>query len=489
MAITSESNSSAYRRHSSSHLHYGLTNIIITLAVMIFLNIYCSGTTQQMIYENKKSSLISKCQLAAAEIADLEVVNPASVSSALSQMGSLRVTRLIITDQSGLIVYDTASETGYALLPEIAEALDTAEYEYGYDVFSWEYDYNDGIMFSHAASPIISYGTVAGCVYMMEYDTEQAMLIKSLQHNIFTITLVLVLAVIVFSIIFSNIYSARLRRILASMRIIREGDYSHKVDLGGQDELTVLGEEFNDLTDRLQTSENKRRQFVSDASHELKTPLASIKLLTDSILQNDMDMGTVREFVGDIGNEAERLNRMSQKLLSLTRVESQQDGTCEIVRLSPTIERVVRMLSGLAKEHDITIEQDLSGDSPILILEDDLYQITFNLVENGIKYNLPGGKLTIRVRREEENAILEVSDTGVGIPEDAIGHVFERFYRVDKARSRKTGGSGLGLAIVRSMVERNQGTISVQSTVGSGTTFSVSFPTFETGEAEEEELL
>jgi two-component system phosphate regulon sensor histidine kinase PhoR len=115
-------------------------------------------------------------------------------------------------------------------------------------------------------------------------------------------------------------------------------------------------------------------------------------------------------------------------------------------------------------------------------LEDDLYQITFNLVENGIKYNRPGGNLTISLSRQEDMAILEVADTGVGIPTDAISHLFERFYRVDKARSRKSGGTGLGLAIVRNMVERNGGTIDVRSELGSGSTFTVRFPVFDTEE-------
>jgi signal transduction histidine kinase len=225
---------------------------------------------------------------------------------------------------------------------------------------------------------------------------------------------------------------------------------------------------------------------VSDASHELKTPLASIKLLSDSILQNDMDVVTIREFVEDIGNEADRLNRMTQKLLSLTKIESQLDGTCEIVKFAPTVNRVTRMLSGIAAENGISIEHNLDDDCPILILEDDLYQIIFNLVENGIKYNLPGGKLTIRVYREEDNAVLQVTDSGVGIPEDAIGHLFERFYRVDKARSRKSGGSGLGLAIVRNMVERNQGSIRVESTFGKGSSFFVTFPTFDPDEEDDE---
>ena len=473
-------NDRVHRRYGNTQVRYGIIYICVTFAVLIFLNIYTSGTSQKLFYQSKEASMIEKCQLAAAEIADIEVLNPSTAAAALAQLDSLKVTRLIITDQHGIAVYDSLENNSslgqYVLLPEMVRAMQGR----GYNVFSW--DYHAGAMESRAATPVFSYGTLIGCVYMMEYDTEQGALIQSLQQNVLSITLILELVVIAFSVAFSNAFSKRFRRIFQSMRIIREGDYSHKVTMGGRDELSLLGDEFNDLTDRLQTSENKRRQFVSDASHELKTPLASIKLLTDSILQNDMDMETVKEFVGDIGNEADRLNRMSQKLLALSRIESQQDGDCEIIYMAPTVERVVRMLSGIADKSNITIDLQLENDSPILILEDDLYQITFNLVENGIKYNTPGGRLTVSLHREDDNAVLRISDTGVGIPEDAIDHVFERFYRVDKARSRKSGGSGLGLAIVRNMVERNEGTILVESTVGVGTVFTVSFPIFETDE-------
>ena len=354
----------------------------------------------------------------------------------------------------------------------------------GNDVFTWQY--HDGVMHSQAAVPLSSYGTFTGCVYMMEFDPEQGALIYSLQRNVLFITVILEVVLIAFSLLFSGAFSARMRRIMNSMRIIREGDYGHKVELRGRDELSILGSEINDLTDRLQTSEAKRRQFVSDASHELKTPLASIKLLTDSILQNEMDQATVMEFVEDIGQEADRLNRMSQKLLSLSKVESQEENESEIIHMAPTAERVVRMLTGIARKNQIQIVTDLSGDCPILILEDDLYQIIFNLVENGIKYNSPGGILTLTLQRDDETAVLKVSDTGVGIPADSIGHIFERFYRVDKARSRKSGGSGLGLSIVRSIVERNAGTIIVESAVGVGTTFTVFFPAFDTDDFEED---
>lgn len=479
MVIISGSDCKKHTRYGNTQFRYAIIYICITFVVLLFLNIYTSGNSQKLFYQSKEASMIEKCLLASSEIANLEVLSPSTAASAVSQMESLKISRLIITNQAGKAVYDSWDNRAvgdYALLPEIVSAME------GYDVFSWEYHYQDGAMQSRAATPVYAYGTLIGCVYMMENDISQGALIQSLQANVFSITLVLEIVVIIFSMAFSRAFSTRLRRILQSMRIIREGDYSQKVVMGGNDELTFLGDEFNELTDKLQVSENKRRQFVSDASHELKTPLASIKLLTDSILQNDVDMPTVREFVGDIGNEADRLNRMSQKLLSLSKVDSQLDSDCEIITLTPTIERVVRMLSGLAQKNGITIHTDLAEDSPILILEDELYQITFNLVENGIKYNTPGGSLTIRLSRDGENAVLQVSDTGVGIPKDAIGHVFERFYRVDKARSRSSGGSGLGLAIVRSMVVRNQGTIGVESTVGAGTTFTVTFPTFDTEE-------
>lgn len=419
--------------------------------------------------------MIEKCLLAAGEVSSEEVLNTTTVNNAVKQMGSLRVNRLVVTDHNGIALYDSFSEaqTGkYMMLPEIVQALD------GYDVFSW--NYHDGSMKSRAATPIMTYDTLVGCVYIMEYDDAQGALIQTLQKNTFYISLVLEICVTIFAIFFSNSFTKRLRKIMVSMRIIREGDYSHKVKMGGNDELTVLGNEFNDLVARLQISEQKRRNFVSDASHELKTPLASIKLLSDSILQNEMDAETVKEFVGDIGNEADRLNRMTQKLLSLSRIETQEDSDCEIVFISPTVDRVVRMLTGIAMENQITINTQIKQDCSILIIEDDLYQIIFNLVENGIKYNVPGGQLTVILDRQEDNAVISVEDTGVGIPEEAVGHVFERFFRVDKARSRKSGGSGLGLSIVRNMVERNGGAIKVESVVGKGSTFTVMFPAFDT---------
>lgn len=475
MAITSKNDPNSLVQYKSTHFRYAVTYIVITFAVLLFLNIYSSKTNQALFYNSKQSSMLERCYLASTEISELQVINQNTVSEALSSISNLRVSRVIVTDEFAKIIYDSSTnslEDQYALFPEIISSLSSN------DVFSWKY--SDSTMISKAATPIISYGSLIGCVYMMEYDTQQGALIHSLQINTFYITMALELLLIIFSLLFSKRYTARVRKIMVSMRIIREGDYSHRVDMGGSDELTVLGEEFNDLIDRLRTSENKRRQFVSDASHELKTPLASIKLLSDSILQNDMDIETAKEFVEDIGNEAERLNRMSQKLLTLSGIEAQPESEYEITYIAPTVERVARMVSAIAAKNNIQINLELEKDSSILILEDDLYQIIFNLAENGIKYNVPGGKLTISLARQEDTAILKIADTGVGIPEESLENIFERFYRVDKARSRQTGGSGLGLSIVRDIVRRNNGQIFVESTLGQGTVFTVHFPIFET---------
>ena len=420
--------------------------------------------------------MIERCHFASSEIKALGVINRATVEKAVKNMGSLRVERLVITDSEGIAIYDSREEYNEVgkkiLLPEVVQALEVN------DVFTSTFE--NGTIRSQAATPIVSYGTLLGCVYMTEYDTEQGALITSLQNNILTITICLEIAIILFSLLISRAFSARIDNLIASMHIIREGDYSKPVKIEGNDEITVLGEEFNELRSRLEAMDATRRQFVSNASHELKTPLASIKLLSDSILQNDMDPDTVREFVEDIGNEADRLNRMSQKLLSLSKADAKLTDPSEIIKISETAQRVVRMLTPLAQIRNISIKVHVMNDCPILCNEDDLYQILFNLVENGIKYNRENSDLTITLNRIRDTAVLKIKDEGTGIPEDSLPFIFDRFYRVDKARSRSTGGSGLGLSIVRDLVEKHQGKITVESTIGIGSVFTLYFPIFDT---------
>lgn len=458
----------------SSQLRYAVAYILLTAVVLLFLNIYTSMKMRTMIFGAQQQSLEDKAQLVTTALLQLDDLSASKTEQAINSLDDLRTTRTVVTDAFGMAVYDSL-ETGNAegkllLFPEIVNAL------YGNDTFYCVY--SDGAIESRIAVPLVKNGITTGIVYLMQYDTAQGALISALQTNVLRITAALEAGVILISIVFSTLFSRRLRHILHSIRSMRDGDYTHKIQLHGHDEVDLLGQEFNNLAERLEESERRRRQFVSDASHELKTPLASIKLLSDSILQNEMDVSTQREFISDIGREADRLGRLSQKLLTLTKLDSSIEDEREIIDAAPTVQKVVRMLQPLADLRGISLSLSVADGCTVMTVEDDLYQIVFNLVENAIKYNHDNGSVHIVLQRSGDDVMLTVADTGVGISEDAMQHIFERFYRVDKARSRAAGGAGLGLSIVYDMVKRNYGTVSVKAGSDGGTVFSVLFPLF-----------
>lgn len=461
---------------SSSQLRYAMAYILVTAVVLVILNIYTSTTMRQITFSAQKQALEEKAQLMTTALLQVADLSSPETEQAIESLDELHTTRTVVVDASGMALYDSlevCSAVGKLLLfPELVTALG------GYDVFYS--GYANGAIESRAAVPLMRNGEILGAVYLMQYDTDQGALIAAIQMNVLRISVVLEFGIILMALVFSIAFSRRLRRILHSVRMMRDGDYSHKIRLRGHDEIDRLGREFNNLAERLEQSEQSRRQFISDASHELKTPLATIKLLSDSILQNEMDVATQREFIGDIGREADRLGRLSQKLLTLTRLDSAVDEDREIIDPAPTVQKVIRMLQPLAQLRSITLGCRLSEGCSVLMVEDDLYQIAFNLVENAIKYNRDEGSVEVVLQRIGQDMGLTVADTGTGIPEEAREHIFERFYRVDKARSRAAGGAGLGLSIVHDMVTRNFGTIGVNSRPGGGTVFTVTFPLFET---------
>lgn len=448
---------------------------MLTSLMLVFLNLYSSDTTRNLIYEAKAANMLDKANLVSSSFSGVDTLTVDHTQRVLSVLGDLNADRIIVTDQAGLSLYDSFSQrssVGKAVVfREIVEALKGQNVVYIL--------YKDGILTGHVAIPVMQYGSTIGCVYISDHDPEQGAIIDALETNILRISFAVEGVLVLFSVFFGLRSSRKMNRILVSVQKAREGEYSHKIQkIRGADEYSRIAREFNRLTDRLQQSEQAQRQFVSDASHELKTPLASIKLLSDSILQNDMDADTMREFVSDIGNEADRLTRMAQKLLAISKAEVVKQEH-EVVDLSQTIGKVFKMLVTLADQREIRLTSYMEKGCTVMTVEDDMYQIIFNLVENAIKYNRNSGQVHVRLHREEDDVEIIVEDTGVGIPEDAIGHVFERFYRVDKARSRQAGGSGLGLSIVHELVQRNYGQIEVSQRPEGGSRFTVRFPYFE----------
>ena len=283
----------------------------------------------------------------------------------------------------------------------------------GQDVFRTEYR---GEAFrSRTAVPVTYRGVALGAVYLYEYDAEQAQVLRSIQDNLAYISMVICVVALGLGLVLAKALTRNTSLLLGAIRRVREGEYSHRVEPRGKDEMAQLATEFNQLTDRLQTTEEVRRRFVSDASHELKTPLASIRLLTDSILQNpNVDMDTVREFVSDIGEESERLTRISERLLTLTRLDNGEERPEEAVELGPVVEKVAHMLRPLAQAVQVELSCRLEPGCMLLATQDDLYQVAFNLMENAIKYNLPDGRVDVTVCHEEDQVCLAVEDTGVG---------------------------------------------------------------------------
>jgi len=460
------------RLQRSLQLRYAAAYLVVTVLVLLLLNTYPLHFSQDMVFRSKEASVVSKAEMVASAMAGLDRLTNDGVEQVVKLLQDVSISRIIVTDDAGLSLYDSANidntEGRYVVYPEIAEALG------GNDVFHCSASPTE--IESVAALPVIYRRMAIGCVYVVETDTEQAAFLLGIQRNMRNITTVILLAVLLVCAVSVLLFSRRMSRILDAIRVVREGNYNYKLETRASDELGIVAEEFNALTERIQTTETMRRQFVSDASHELKTPLAAITLMTDSVLQNEMDKDTILEFVGDIGMEANRLSRMTEKLLQLSRLENVKESSLELVDLSATVEKVFRILWPLAQERDITLSNHMEDGCTVLAREDDIYEIVFNVAENGIKYNSDGGTLEILLYRKDNIVTMIFNDDGVGIPRDEMPRIFERFYRVDKARSREAGGSGIGLAIVHDMVVKYGGTISVAARRTGGTRFTITFP-------------
>lgn len=468
---------------SSVQLQFSAYFAVIIAALLALLNTYPLVSSRDVVFSEKQSALVNRAAVVSSSLSLLDTLSADNTRQVMGLLDVNDLTRIMVTDNAGLVLYDTAAENNavghYALFSEISRALG------GQTVFYSRFDMTAFV--SRAAMPVHSGGRTIGAVYLCEYDRDQAGLIVGIQHRLGTLTLIIGVIAMVLILFSIKIMTRRITRLADGVRIVQSGDYSFRLESKGHDELTELGDEFNNLTERLEMTEAQRRRFVSDASHELKTPLASIRLLADSIVQSeDMDPATMREFVTDIGSEAERLQRTTEKLLNLSRRDDGVNGDLTFVDLKEVVQDTLHLLHPLAEASNITISCVLSDGCTIRATEDDLYHIVFNLVENAIKYNLACGSVFVKVYSQGERCFFSVEDTGIGIPEADRPYIFGRFYRVDKARSREHGGSGLGLSIVHDAVELYGGTVEVSGVEPHGSRFVVCFPrAMEKGEAKQ----
>ncbi len=241
---------------------------------------------------------------------------------------------------------------------------------------------------------------------------------------------------------------------------------------------------FHDVTD-LRRLERMRQDFVANASHELKTPLAAIKAYTETLLDGALHDDAVNtRFLGQIDVQADRLNQLIQDLLRLARIEAGANAFHHgPLRLGPIVRKIVEAYRSRAETIGLRYEPDLPGDEGPLVRADEeaIRQVLDNLIDNALKYTPEGGRVAVVCVVDADRVTIEVVDSGIGIPRDDLPRIFERFYRVDKARSRELGGTGLGLSIVKNLVNSLGGQIAVESRPGQGSTFRVTLPRIDGG--------
>ena len=456
---------------SSIRTKFALTLFLVIAVVLVLMNTYFMTASRDVIFRSKKDLVLRQATVITTSLEDLfDTLTVNDVARVMDWLDVTGVTHIVILDDEGNTLY--GSDENYMKMDfppsYISRAME------GFDLFYAKF--SEGAFSSSALVPVMNRNTVIGIVYVQETDSDQGMILLDMQSTLRSISVLVAIFSVALVVIIIWSVMRRLTSIFKAIKTVREGEYNYHIEMGGSDELALLGDEFNSLTDRLRETDEVRRRFVADASHELKTPLASIRLLSDSILQNEgIERVTMQEFIGDIGTEAERLSRTTEKLMTLTRLDEKISDEKTRVDMRNAIIATLRMLKPLATGYGLKIKTELMEECYVLATDDAIHQIVFNLIENAIKYNRPGGNVSVALFAEAGEIVFSVDDTGVGIPDEDLPYVFDRFYRVDKARSREAGGSGLGLSIVRDTAEELKGTVTASRRSDGGMHFQVRF--------------
>ena len=451
------------------------------------------GLVGDSLFDDRiRQDRVSTDQLA-TEIAPLYLSGQsAALQQRLESAGGELGGRLMVLDGSGKVQADSFSELNGSRmeLPEVASILALGQAaDYGVHMLNGEvsdfsllgflrpYD-QSAEWVTYCTAALTSEGVTIGVLLYSSTVEDMMQRLFTLQDRMVTYFLIAAVAALVIAMFFSRIITRPIVSLTRSIQRMGRGDFSVRVPVRGSGELRRLSETFNTMSEKLEMLDKSRNQFVSNASHELKTPLATMKILLESIIyQPEMDTGMRTEFLTDINKEIDRLNLIISDLLTLVSMDSK---TMRLNRTTFSLAQVVsdtaHRLNLVAQKRRQEIKLQLNDKCEMYADCPKLTQVVYNLMENAIKYTQEGGVVRVRLIRSGRDAILTVSDNGPGIPKEDQSHIFDRFYRVDKARGRETGGTGLGLSIVHQMVLMHGGTVSVDSEEGNGTTFTVELP-------------
>ena len=401
--------------------------------------------------------------------------NPSSgveVNAELALMANHYDGRILIIDSSLMIVSDTyGRENGKILLSSnVIKCLR-----------------GNSIVYKNAAKeralltvPIkeTDSDTIIGAILIsISLEREYAMLDDMDEQAVVYISVILCF-VLVIAFLYSRRLVKPLKSIVSSIQHVTEGYMDDEVSIKGYYEIEKISDNFNEMLLRMRTLEESRQEFVSNVSHELKTPITSIKVLADSLLmQPDAPVELYREFMSDINEEIERENNIINDLLSLVKLDK-KTGEMHIaeVNINELLEIILKRLKPIAMKRNIELVFESFRTVIAEVDEVKLSLAISNLIENAIKYNVDDGWVRVSLNADHKYFYVKVADSGIGIPQDAQNHIFDRFYRVDKARARQTGGTGLGLSITKNVILMHNGAVKVYSQENEGSTFTIRIP-------------
>ena len=457
-----------------------LMTVVIVFLILGVQEFYTSQFHEQMESAFTKTELVSELNSAAGK--DSAVTRMNDILRVFSgQLGIDRSTRhyYILDGTTGEVL--ASSGVGENLRIEITQNILTAI------IGSNALQGNSRTNYMDVAVPIVHEET--GSKYVV-YIIDNKETVHSLNMEIFSLILQAVLIGFVISIAISLIITKTLLSPIKGMTTaagaMADGDFSTKITVESEDEIGILATTFNDMAKQIETmleelkkAEVVRREFVANVSHEMRTPLTSIRTYAETISETqDMQHDTKEEFLRVIINESDRMAKIVQDLLELSRFDS---GTSVLSIERFSIERSVRdvyaaiALEAKKRNQELNLElewklPEIKGDHARI------EQVLMNIISNALKYTPDGGKIDISGGSSEKDVWIKIEDTGVGIPQEDLTRVFDRFYRVDKARTRESGGTGLGLSIAKEIITKHGGEIDINSTLGEGTTITVTLP-------------
>ena len=455
------------------------------MLITMLLAISFLGSTLRTSYiRDRNLSLLTQVNILANQITPnfygIEMENTRTYLQDLIKNYSLDINaRILLLDLSGKVLidsYDAMTDRDFSALTEVQSAI------LGYDS-NQVYKLPSGENVMYVGVPISDRNEVMGVLLA---SSSIDALLENVSLTLRRVALLSGLGLLftgMVAFLFAQVIASPIEKMIQLVRSFSRGNFGVSIKIGANDEIGQLAESFNDMAAKISQVDEQRRKFVSNVSHELRTPLTSMKIISETLLHEPAwDESVYREFLQDIDGEVSRLNHIVDSLLYLVDLEREELVLeTQITYLNYVVHNVIRRLKPIADQKGILIEVQERDKLQFYMDQGKIQQCLINLVSNAIKYTPERGAVTIVIFREFGDACVEIRDTGIGIPEKDLAHIFDRFYRVDRARARTTGGSGLGLSIARQIVTLHGGDIQVSSTLNKGSTFTVRLPVRQQG--------